>query len=232
MIDEIDAELLDWLKGETPKAAVSLAAPPATADDGKPTVSCYLLELAASPAARQQMQDGPGPQQLALRYLVSVSAAAPVDAHRVLGALVFAAMDRPGCEVDLAPLSPGLWQAFGVAPRPAFMLQVPLRRARPAPAIGIVRHPIVIRESSLRPLTGRVLGPGDIPLANARLVIPSLRLATRSDAAGRFAFPPIPSAPLPGELVVTARGRELRVVPDDLIDPDHRLTITFPITEN
>jgi hypothetical protein len=231
MIDAVDRELLEWLQGAAPKTAVSLAAPPAAAPE-QPAVSCYLLELAAAPPARGMSGAGRAPLQLALRYLVSVSAASPVEAHRVFGPLVFAALEREGCEVRLDAPPPALWQALGVIPRPAFTLQVPLRQQRPEPAAGIVLHPIVINEAPLRALAGRVLGPGAVPLAGARLELPALHLATRSDHQGRFSFPPIPSAPLPGELVVSARGRVLRVVPDQVVGADHRLTITFPIPEN
>lgn len=231
LIDAIDRDLLDWLTATAPKTVVTLAAPAADAGD-KPLVSCYLLALATAPPARGAGTRGPVPQQFALRYLISVSAADPQEAHRVLGPLVFAAMDRAGCEVELDMLPADLWLALGVVPRPAFILRVPLRLARPEPATGIVLHPIVINEAPLRSLSGRVVGPGDIPLAGARLELPSLHLATRSDHRGRFAFPPIPIDPLPPELVITARGRVLRLVPEKHLAPDHTLTITFPIPEN
>jgi len=231
MIDAMDRELLDWLKATAPKAMVSLTAPPAEAGD-KPLVSCYLIALATAPPTRGLASGGPAPQQFALRYLVSVSAAVPEEAHRVLGPLVFAAMDRPGCEVELDMLPADLWLALGVVPRPAFMLRVPLRLARPEPTAGIVLHPIVINESPLRPLAGRVVGPGDVPLAGARLELPSLHLSTRSDHRGHFIFPPIPADPLPQELVITARGRVLRIAPQQHLGDDHTLTITFPIPEN
>lgn len=231
MIDAVDRELMEWLKAAAPKSAVSLAPPPAEAPE-QPAVSCYLLELASAPPARGLSTAGRPPLQLELRYLVSVSAASPVEAHRVFGPLVFAAMERPGCEVDLHAPPPALWQALGVVPRPAFLFQVPLRQERPEPAAGIVLHPIVINEAPLRALVGRVLGPGDVPLANARLELPKLRLTTRSDHRGEFRFPPIPCDPLPGVLMVSARGLVLRVVPQQVAGPDRTLTITFPIPEN
>jgi hypothetical protein len=231
MIDALDRELGDWLKATAPKTTVSFA-PPTDEVGDKPVVNCYLLSLATSPPTRTVGTRGPVPQQFALRYLVSVNAAAVEDAHRVLGPLVFAAMDRPGCEVELDMLPGDLWLALGVKPRPALILRVPLRLARPEPAVGIVLHPIVINEAPLRSLSGRVLGPGDIPLAGARLELPSLGLAVRTDHRGHFTFPPIPIDPLPTELVISARGRVLRVAPDKHLMPDHTLTITFPIPEN
>jgi hypothetical protein len=223
MIDTVDEQLLEWLKSEVPGSPVSLA-PPTAGLEAKPAVSCYLLELAAAPPARAPANGRPVPLQLGLDLYL--------EAHRLLGNLVLAAMDRPGCEVDLTPPPAAMWQALGAIPRPAFVMQLPLRRERPLPSTGIVRHPIVIREASLRALSGRVLGPGEVPLAGARLEIPALHLSTRSDATGRFTFPPIPSSPLPSEVIVTARGRMLRVVPDQLIDGERQLIITFPITEN
>lgn len=231
MIDAIDRELQEWLKATVPKTTVSFAAPPAEAGD-KPVVSCYLLALATAPPTRGAATGGPAPQQFALRYLISVSASVAEEAHRVLGPLVFAAMDRPGCEVELDMLPADLWLALGVVPRPSFMLRVPLRLARPEPSVGVVLHPIVINHSPLRSLIGRVVGPGDVPLAGARLDLPSLHLSTRSDHRGHFTFPPIPADPLPKELVITARGRVLRIAPQQHLADDHTLTITFPIPEN
>jgi len=231
MIDAIDRELLEWLKATVPKTMVSFGAPLAEAGD-KPLVSCYLLALATAPPTRGASSGGPAPQQFALRYLISVSAAAQEDAHRLLGPLVFAAMDRPGSEVELDMLPAELWIALGVVPRPAFLLRVPLRLARPEPTAGIVLHPIIINQSPLRPLAGRLVGPGDVPLAGARLELPSLQLSTRSDHRGHFTFPPIPMDPLPKELVITARGRVLRIAPQQHLGDDHTLTITFPIPEN
>ncbi|HZH77837.1 MAG TPA: hypothetical protein VEY88_17555, partial [Archangium sp.] len=51
----------------------------------------------------------------------------PERAHHVLGQLVFAAMEEPEFEVDLAPLPVALWSALGVPPRPALS---PARAAR------------------------------------------------------------------------------------------------------
>jgi hypothetical protein len=231
MIDAIDHELSDWLTATVPKVGVSLA-PPSDAAGDKPVVSCYLLALATAPPARSVGTRGPVPQQFALRYLISVSATSPESAHRTLGPLVFSAMDRPGCEVELDMLPADLWLALGVKPRPAFILRVPLQLARPEPAIGTVLHPIVINESPLCSLKGRVVSPSGTPVAGARLELPSLHLAVRSDNRGHFIFPLIPSDPLPPDLVVTARGRVIRIAPDKYIGPDYTLTITFPIPEN
>ena len=59
------------------------------------------------------------------------------------------------------------------------------------------------------PLRGVVLGPGDVPIAGARVEIPPANLSTSTDRLGRFAFAAVASGPYPTTLRVLAKGREL-----------------------
>jgi hypothetical protein len=137
----MDREIREWASATLAGARVTHA-PPGACEDGGSGVSLYLLEIRPAPAARGAERP---PHQLALRYLVTAWAAEPEEAHRLLGELVFAAMDRPGADVILEPPPPEVWAAFGVPPRPSFLLEVPLRRARPEREIKRVTGPLVIR---------------------------------------------------------------------------------------
>ena len=143
MIDEVDRSLREWITtvlGETP---VSLLPPsPQDRQNTAPVegVGLYLLDLQEGPAARERRNQ---PLQLKVRYLITVSAAEPEEAHRRLGELAFAALASPEFEVELG-VPTALWPAFGVPPRPAFLLRVAVRRERPERPVPLVTEPLVV----------------------------------------------------------------------------------------
>ncbi|MGZ6682465.1 MAG: hypothetical protein ACXVFK_19875, partial [Solirubrobacteraceae bacterium] len=81
----------------------------------------------------------------------------------------------------------------------------PVGRPAPEPAPP-VRAPLVLRGAGLRRLGGIVLGPGDVPVADAFVELPLLGLATRSDRRGRFTFAAVPTDQA-AQLVVHAKAR-------------------------
>lgn len=165
-------------------------------------VSLYLVALAPLPAPRGK---APAPYQLGLHYLVTVSDADTARAQHLLTQLVFAAMADPDIELDLAAPPPATWVAFGLAPRPAFVIRVALRQPRPAPAVPLVEHPVTIAPAGMVRLDGEVLGPQDQPLMGARVHLLTMGRATGTDEHGRFAFDGVPAgANL--RLLVEAKG--------------------------
>jgi hypothetical protein len=190
MIEQADARLHDWALGVEPDLDVSFG-PPTNAHTTPRGVSLHLMELVPQPPPRGPERP---PLQLALRYLVTTWADAVEDAHRLLGALVFAAMEQTDMQVELQPLDGAAWQALAVLPLPVQPL---------------VRGPVVVQSAAVASLYGRVVGPGDLPLADAIVEVPSLRLAARTDARGLFAFPAVPGPPTAVTLRVRARGKEL-----------------------
>jgi hypothetical protein len=104
------------------------------------------------------------------------------------------------------------WVALAAAPRPSFVIRVPLRRERPVPRAKLVTRRMVVHGSPMAVLHGVVLGPGEIPLMGAVVEVPALSLSTRTGHDGRFAFAGVPSDP-PVKLRVRAKGREMFVVP-------------------
>ena len=206
MIDTVDERLKSWAQSVLGPIDVSLD-PPAEAVDGR-HVGLYLLALAESPALRTVE---PAPLQISLRYLVTTWSEDIGEAHRLLGQLVFAAMDYHEFEVDLAPVPIEVWTAFGVAPRPAFQLRVPLRRERSVPPTRRVRKPLHVDVTPVTTFHGVVLGPEDVPVARARVEIPALETATRTDLRGVFAFEAVPAEPMPRRLLVRAKGKEFDI---------------------
>lgn len=189
MIDEADEKMLAWARRIVPDVAVSIAPP--LADDAEPGVRIHLLSIAPVQAARGAKRP---PLELALRYLVTTTATDAADAHRWLGVLAFDAMDIREWSVESEPPPIDVWRAFGVPPRPAFIVRVPLRLERRDREAPLVRKPLVVDMHATTALAGTVTGPEDIPIAGASIEIPSLQLHATSDAGGAFRFPQLPAS--------------------------------------
>jgi hypothetical protein len=221
MIDLIDRRLLDWIKNTLDSVEVFLTAPGAS--ETTHGVGLYLLELIHTPAARTTQ---PPPLQVTLRYLVTARADKPEEAHRLIGLLVFSALENSEFEVESDVLTPAMWSALGVAPQPSFVLRVPLRRERPAdPPAKRVRLPLVIQSSPITTLHGQVVGAGGAPIAGARVEVPSASLSTRTDFEGRFSFSTVPASPRAQLLRVKAKGREFSITAERSGDDDQTLII-------
>ncbi|HTU01020.1 MAG TPA: Pvc16 family protein [Candidatus Sulfotelmatobacter sp.] len=203
MIDQVDRRLRDWVKGVVEGVDVRLEAPRA-AETGR-GIGLYLMEMASLPPPSTHQLP---PWQVGLRYLVTTWSPESEEAHRILGELVFAALQNPEFQVELEPVPADVWQAFGIAPRPSFVLRVPLQQARARPKVKLVRAAPVVQTAAMVALQGVVRGPGDIPIAGADVEIPALHLSTRTDSRGRFFFAAVPGGGRPQALRVKAKGQE------------------------
>jgi len=202
VIDEVDQQVTGWVEDVLPGVSVTLDGPGvgATAD-----VGLHLFEMADMPSARG---DERPPLQVRLGYLVSTSGSDVALGHNRLGKLLFAALAHPDWTVRFPGDIPEFWSAAGVPPCACFILDVPLRQPvdmKPAPP---VRAPLRIQGVAARAMEGVVLGPGDVPISDAFIEIPSLALATRTDKRGRFRFAAVPTAPAKQQLRVRAKARE------------------------
>lgn len=224
MLDQTDSRLQSWIENLLPGTPVSLAAPGAA-----PTfqgISLYLIALDSAPPPRAP---GRPPLQFTAVYLVSVWGHEPAAAHRLLGELVFAALDNPEMDVDLKPLPYETWLAFGVPPQPAFVLRALVRQPRPEPEVHYVRQPLVLRTTGMTELHGVVLGPGDVPLVGARVELPSIEVFVRTDAQGRFRFSGVPAEPRAKHLRVKAKGRELHITVEEPTTEGKPVVIRFDL---
>lgn len=207
-IGDIQQELADWIRSTLGKDKAELVWGTPAAAAKAPTVSVTLLEIIPTPLPRTAEKP---PLKLTLRYLLSAQASDPKDAHRLLAALAFAAMEQTGWTVEPGSLGAEAWVALGVPLQPSLQLNIPLLRERPAPHVGRVRELMVLRTASLRAITGTVLGPGDLPIMGARVDLPSLGRYARTDHLGWFRLSGVPTNPTPASLVVRAKGIETTV---------------------
>ncbi len=226
MIEDADRRLKDWAKTVLEDAEISLGPPRAL--DSASVVSLYLTDILPAPRTSTSRRL---PLQTSLRYLVTAWADKPETEHRQLGDLVFAAMEHPEFEVELAAQPAEFWLAFGIAPRPAFMLRLPVQVERPEPQIGRIRHPVEVRFSPAVSLAGRLVGPADVPLSGAQVELASLQLTTRTDATGRFRFAAVPAQPDTKELRIRLKGNERRVKVTHGADSAQPLVIRFDTME-
>ncbi len=204
MIDAVDQRLQDWVGKLVRPAEVVLCHPGEM--QGKEGVSLHLLELISSPPLRGVNR---GPLCLSLRYLLTTWFAELKTGHRLLGQIAFAAMREKDMELEPGSFPMDQWRQFGVAPRPSLLLQARLTKPQPEEELPRVRGKMAVRFGGMRPLQGRVLGPGRIPIMAASVTVASLQITTRTDYDGRFRFAAVPQDPPVTLLQVNARGREI-----------------------
>jgi len=159
----------------------------------------------------QQQTTGGGPRhpyRLAVRCVLAVGTVP--DSLSALD-LVLAAAVRAGTpELVTEPPDVALWQALRQPPVPALVFQVPASITHAVPPRPAVRGPLVLKQLELRPLAGILLGPGDQPVAAARVEVAGSQLSGYTDSRGRFAFPGVPVADRVA-LRVVGRGRTFAV---------------------
>jgi hypothetical protein len=206
MLDRTLDQLRTWVQNAVDVDTVSLD-PPGPAD-GATVVSCYFYAIGENPPMRSARN---APLQLACYVLVSCTAPTALESSRILSELIFATMQNPDYEIVLEPPPAEFWLALGVIPRPCYALRIPLRIERPSAAVPRVRQPLSVEGAPITQLNGVVLGPGDIPIAGARVEVPMLQRTTRTDANGRFRLTGMAAEPRAKQLRVSAKGETLDV---------------------
>jgi hypothetical protein len=127
-----------------------------------------------------------------VRHLV-LAAGPDQSATRLLDRVLIAAVQTGAPEVRLGPLPPELWLALGLAPRPALLFDVAARIDRTVPAPPLVRSPLRIEESAIRGLSGTIIGPHDIPMADLRVEIAATGAYAQTNSRGEFGFSNVPA---------------------------------------
>lgn len=222
MIDQTDRALTAWVKGIVSEVDVVLGLPHLL--EGKSGISLYLLALAAPSPVWVHRQPA---TRVTLRYLVTAWAPDEELAHRLLGKLVLAGLEKREYELDLAELPVALWTSLGLAPRPAFIICLPLLLEQPAATTPLVGGPLTIQGTPAGSLHGIVLGPGDIPIAGAGIELPALQLSTHTNARGTFFFATVPVGSPGVHLVVKARGQIQHVTLEHSVSAEKPLEIRF-----
>ena len=217
MIDTVDDRVTRWIQEILGGVEVSLG-PPERDFDG---IYVYLLELLDRAPEHENDRTS---LNVALRYLICAGDAEPKRAHQRLGQLLFAAKQHAEFQPHFEPLSAETWSAFGIAPRPAFQLDVPVRHTVTREVQRVERE-LALQFASLSVLHGRVFGH-DKPLANAVVELPALRRRMRTGYDGGFRFAKVPVDRDLVRLLVRARGQEHEFRIEGII-PDKPLIVRF-----
>jgi len=193
-------------------------------------VTLTLIDIAPAPLPRGAA--GITPLQLRARYLVTIAAADAIAERQALAELAFAAGPATGVQLEPATLALDLWRSLGVSIRPALLVSVLMQRERRGRPVRRVRQPLVTKWAPSRPVSGVVVGPGDVPIAGALVEVEGLSQTAYSDHRGEFAFRSVPGADPPPTLVVHAKGATVRVPVDGDATASTPLLIRIPLSES
>lgn len=226
MFDQADHQLKAWVATILPDATIKLEAP----QEGQAGrgVNLYLMGLAERPPTHESRKPS---LQIALSYLVTTWAENQEEAHRLLGELVFAALEKNEFEVEFDTLPALAWSGYHLTPRPYFVLIVPVRKLREVPPTKYVTNPLSIRGAETSQLFGLMVGPDNVPLSGAQVTIPALRQVQYTDAKGRFCFPLVPGPISQRTIRVKVKDRELEITPEQPTSEDAPLVIRFDVPE-
>lgn len=206
-----DKRLRSWIGPVAGDVPVSFGVPADGGEDA--SITAYLIGLEPTTKLGGDSHR-PAPVVVRLRYLVCADAPDPRRALELLDSVLEAALDAAGLEVDLTPMPVETWLALGVRPRPAFTVRLSAQHAREAEKTPVVRVPLRLTGATIRSLTGRLLGPGDVALAGSEVTLAATGATSRTSPSGAFVFRTVPAGPGPIRLAVRAKGRAFTVEVD------------------
>jgi hypothetical protein len=207
MFQEAGEALLRWAIGVLDDRVVRLGPPPASpVGSGMVLHLLDITPLAPADAERHRRL------RATLRYAAIAWADNTASAHQMLDELMFAAMQHPLVRLDRERSLETMWQSLGMAPLPALVLRCEAHHDLPSRS---VRPPMrtIYATTPASHLSGRVVGSDGRAVDRAVVAVPRYEMRARTDDAGRFNLPALPSQE-PVTLVVHANGREeqLRLV--------------------
>lgn len=202
-VDQITREVVTWAKAVVP--GLEVAAHPLR-DDAR-TEGVDIRLVAVSP--RQTPRTANPPVTIDLDYLVTVRMDDAFAEQNALGELLFATADRSDFDVLTSQPAAAICADLGVPVAAGFVIRVALIRERERKKVPLVREPMRVDTTPIGIIEGQVLGPGDVPVANAIVSLPGIGHEARTDAKGRFAITGAPQETGGVALTVRARGVEM-----------------------
>ncbi|MGQ0616410.1 MAG: carboxypeptidase-like regulatory domain-containing protein [Acidimicrobiia bacterium] len=191
--------------------------------DGSPGGPIVVLQpLGLAPEQEVRCTATRAPFRFRVRYLVTTDGSVE-EGPELFDLLLAAAVADGTMTVSVDPLAPEWWLALGARPRPAFVVDVGASIEQATEIAPRVRAPMAVQAVALRPLTGRLVGPGDVPMAGARVEVATTRAVTRTGPTGAFRFAAVPDTEGPTQLRIDARG--LHLVADVDVGPDDDVVI-------
>ncbi|HKD97018.1 MAG TPA: hypothetical protein VKB69_05375 [Micromonosporaceae bacterium] len=196
----------------------------AVPDDSRTRVCVWPVALLPDLGTR----GGYGKQTLRLRarHLVTVDGTVG-PALALLDKVLVATLDEDRFQLVLEPVPAGVWGTPGT-PRPSVLIDVPVQLTATRPSSPRVTSELRLDGGGLRSITGRLLGPGDVPLPGMTVASPATSTSVITDTRGGFVLPgqPVDRAVL---LHLSGRGLLLQVkVGPEATDP---VVVHCPIEE-
>lgn len=224
-LTDADRAVRDWLRsllGEDTVRFGTPSAPPSGEEaDDEPTMSVHALDLVHESSGSIDVHR-PAPATVWVRYLLCATRPGSVRAFEHLDVVLSAVLDprsSEGREVpvhldsDVAALP--LWSALGVPPRPGVVLRARTSISRAAKQAPPVTAPLRVEGGPVRSLSGRLVGPGEVPLAGAEVTVPSTGARSRTGTDGDFTLASVPTGPLALAIRVKGRSFDVAVEPSD-----------------
>lgn len=205
MIASIDKKLETWLQATLPDVSVRFGTPLQASE--APCVNLCLMEIANE---RAQVVGGHSEFEVSLVYLVTAHSIDTRATNDLLGSVLTAALDEPTIEVQHGGVDTSAWLALQVPAQPAFTIRQHVTRSHKQPVARVTKA-VQAKVLPLTQLAGRIVGPGDIPIPQARVEVPGTRHVAYSDSRGGFSFGVLSSENSARELRIVARGLEQRV---------------------
>jgi hypothetical protein len=200
-------DLQEWVKAAAP-AAAWLADMPLTKEvAGGTSASTYLLEMLPVPVPSIGRRP---PLRWMLRFLVTCWALDLTEANALLTELAFAAAAQTNWQIEQEPVPLAIWTSFGIAPRPSFLLRIPLELAQEELPTAPRAKTLSLNAYTLVALRGVLLGPDDIPLSGGSVELPALNLRTETNAGGEFCLSGVPGSAV-NTLQARAKGSSLAI---------------------
>ncbi len=166
------------------------------------------------------------PNELLIRYAVVASSPDPVEAEQMLVGLVRSATAFHTIDVLEEPVGPAYWTAWGLRPKPAIQVEVRSWRDETPPGDAPRVRKVEVDLEPLETVYGRVVGPGNTPVAGAIVDLLSLGRSLNTDSNGCFRFVGL-SAGSHLQLRVRANGTEVlhSASADEILSSDKPLLI-------
>lgn len=218
MIEDVDAQVRDWLKGIAGDASISFALP--SGESEQLTLYAYLFDIdrpLAAPSGRLP------PMLLRLGYLVTSSGADALAAHAVLSKVISAADGDPQFSLEFGPAAATAWTALHLPARAGFVLRATALKERTGSIAPPVRS-VQLETVSLEPLSGRVVAKDGTPLPGAIVEATSIGRSATTDVNGRFTLEGATNE-LALSLRVRAKGVETEISHPAESTPDFTIAV-------
>lgn len=217
--DQITREIVAWAHALLPGLAV--ASQPVHAAARGVGIDIRLIGL----SPRQPPRTANPPLTIDLDYLVTVQIDDAYAEQKALGELLFAAADRSDFEIVTTRTAAAICAELGIPVAAGLVIRTAMLRERVPKKVPLVREPLRVEDAAIGIVEGEVLGPGDIPIANAVVSLPGIGREVRTDAKGRFRIAGAPQEHGGIKLNVKARGVEL----NGAAMPGKRVVLRLPL---